>query len=225
MPPRTALFDLDGTLVHSAPDLVGALNRLLVEEGREPIDTAAGARMIGRGGRILVVNGFAARGEDLTAAPERLDALAGRFLAIYESRIVEETRPFPNVEETLARFIEAGWRLGVCTNKSERLARLLLDRLGMLAQFHVVTGGDSFGIGKPDPLPVLKSIETAGGDPGRALLVGDSRADVEAARAAAIPVVGVTFGYTDAPVASFGPDRVVDDFAEVWTAAADLVGG
>jgi phosphoglycolate phosphatase len=87
----------------------------------------------------------------------------------------------------------------------------------------VVTGGDTFGIGKPDPRPVLESIEAAGGRRSSALMVGDSRADVEAARAAGIPVVGVTFGYTDVPVATFAPDRVVDDFAAVWPAAGELV--
>ncbi len=220
----TILFDLDGTLVHSAPDLVGALNQVLAEEGHPPVEPGTGEKMIGLGGRILVVNGFAARGIDLAAAPERLERLTRRFLGIYESRIADETRPYPNVLATLARFIDAGWRLGVCTNKTERMARRLLDALDLSRLFHTVTGGDTFGIGKPDPRPVLGSIQAVGGDPARALLVGDSAADVGGARAAGIPVIGVTFGYTDTPVAELGPDRLVDDFADVWTAAQSLIG-
>jgi phosphoglycolate phosphatase len=220
----TILFDLDGTLVHSAPDLVGALNLVLAEEGEAPVDFDSGLRLIGHGGRIMVVNGFAARGIDLTAAPDRLERLASRFVAVYETRIAAETRPFPNVEATLARFVEADWRLGVCTNKSERLARLLLDQLDLSRLFHVITGADTFGIGKPDARPVLESIAAAGGDPSRAVLVGDSAADIAAARAAGIPVIAVTFGYTDRPVATLGPDRLVDDFADIWPAAETLIG-
>ena len=219
----TILFDLDGTLVHSAPDLVGALNLVLAEEGEAPVDLDSGLRLIGHGGRIMIVNGFAARGIDLTATPDRLERLASRFVAVYETRIADETRPFPNVEPTLARFVDAGWRLGVCTNKTERLARLLLDRLDLSRLFHVVTGADTFGIGKPDPRPVLESIAAANGDLSRAVLVGDSAADIAAARAAGIPVIAVTFGYTDRPVATLEPDRLVDDFADIWPAAKALI--
>jgi phosphoglycolate phosphatase len=219
----TILFDLDGTLVHSAPDLVGALNRVLAEEGHSPVETEIGAKMIGLGGRILVVNGFAARGVDLVDTPDRLEQLTRRFLAIYESRIADETRPYPNVLTTLRNFADAGWRLGVCTNKTERMARLLLDKLDLSRRFHSIIGGDTFGIGKPDPRPVLGAIEAAGGNPARALLVGDSAADIEGARAAGIPVIGVTFGYTETPVSELGPDSVVDDFAEVWPVAQTLV--
>lgn len=219
----TILFDLDGTLVHSAPDLVGALNLVLAEEGETPVDLDSGLRLIGHGGRIMIVNGFAARGIDLTATPDRLERLASRFVAVYETRIADETRPFPNVEPTLARFVDAGWRLGVCTNKTERLARLLLDRLDLSRLFHVVTGADTFGIGKPDPRPVLESIAAANGDLSRAVLVGDSAADIAAARAAGIPVIAVTFGYTDRPVATLEPDRLVDDFADIWPAAKALI--
>lgn len=220
----TILFDLDGTLVHSAPDLVGALNQVLAENGHPPVEPGMGEKMIGLGGRILVVNGFAARGIDLVDMPDRLEHLTHRFLAIYESRIADETRPYPNVLTTLAQFIDAGWRLGVCTNKTERMARRLLDALDLSRLFHTITGGDTFGIGKPDPRPVLGSIQAVGGDPARALLVGDSAADIGGARAAGIPVIGVTFGYTDTPVAELGPDRVVDDFADVWPAAKALIG-
>lgn len=219
----TILFDLDGTLVHSAPDLVGALNLVLAEEGETPVDLDSGLRLIGHGGRIMIVNGFAARGIDLTATPDRLERLASRFVAVYETRIADETRPFPNVEPTLARFVDAGWRLGVCTNKTERLARLLLDRLDLSRLFHVVTGADTFGIGKPDPRPVLESIAAANGDLSRAVLVGDSAADIAAARAAGIPVIAVTFGYTDRPVATLEPDWLVDDFADIWPAAKALI--
>jgi phosphoglycolate phosphatase len=220
----TILFDLDGTLVHSAPDLVGALNLVLAEEGEAPVDLESGLRLIGHGGRIMIVNGFAARGIDLTAMPERLERLASRFVAVYETRIAAETRPFPNVEATLARFADADWRLGVCTNKSERLARLLLDQLDLSRLFHVITGADTFGIGKPDARPVLESIAVVGGDPSCAVLVGDSAADIHAARAAGIPVIAVTFGYTDQPVATLAPDRLVDDFADIWPAAKMLIG-
>ncbi len=220
----TILFDLDGTLVHSGPDLVGALNLVLAEEGEAPVDLDSGLRLIGHGGRIMIVNGFATRGIDLTATPERLERLASRFVALYETRIADETRPFPNVEPTLACFVDAGWRLGVCTNKTERLARLLLDRLDLSRLFHVVTGADSFGIGKPDPRPVLESIAAADGDPSRAVFVGDSAADITAARAAGIPVIAVTYGYTDRPVATLEPDRLADDFADIWPMAKALIG-
>ncbi|HYA74380.1 MAG TPA: HAD-IA family hydrolase [Roseiarcus sp.] len=217
----TLVFDLDGTLAETAGDLIGALNFVLAGEGIEPVPLAAARSLLGAGGRALIARGFKLSGREL--APARLDALFADFLVHYDAHIADESSLFPGVEACLTRCAEAGWRLAVCTNKLERSSHLLLGKLGVADRFAFVCGQDTFGVAKPDPKPLLETIRKVGGDPKRAAMVGDSRTDIETARAAGTPVVAVDFGYTDVPVAELGPDRVISHFDALFEAAQALL--
>ncbi|MCE1235182.1 MAG: phosphoglycolate phosphatase [Hyphomicrobiales bacterium] len=214
------VFDLDGTLVDTADDLIATLNRVLGEEGVRAMTREDAGALLGAGAKAMIARGFALVGEEISA--ERLDVLFRRFLPIYEENIAVRSRPFPGAVAALDRFEAAGWRLAVCTNKLESLSRLLLGQLGLLDRFAAICGGDTFAVKKPDGGHVLGTIERAGGEAARAVMVGDSGNDVKAAQAAGVPVVGVTFGYTDRPVASFGPDVVIDRFDELFEAVGRL---
>lgn len=216
----TIVFDLDGTLVDSAPDLAATLNHILASEGLPAASEAEVHRMVGRGARTLITRAFAANGR--TLAPERLEELFDAFLIHYEANIDGATRPFDGVTAALDRFEAEGWTLAVCTNKTERLARLLLAKLGMAERFATIVGQETFGITKPDPRHILMTIEAVGGDPARAVMVGDSVNDIDAAKAAGVPVVAVTFGYTDRPVTELGPDVIIDHFDGLWDAVRGL---
>jgi phosphoglycolate phosphatase len=217
----TLVFDLDGTLADTAGDLIGALNFVLAGEKIAPVPVAAARSLLGAGGRTLIARGFRLSGREV--APEKLEALFVDFLARYNAHIADESRLFPGVEACLARCAAAGWRLAVCTNKMERSSRLLLGKLGVADRFAFVCGQDTFGVGKPDPRPLLETIRQAGGAPERAAMVGDSRTDVETARAAGTPVVLVDFGYSDVPVAELGPDRVISHFDALFETAEALL--
>jgi phosphoglycolate phosphatase len=214
------VFDLDGTLADTAHDLIGALNVLLTREGLPPMMLADGRPLVGAGARALIERGFAYQGAPLE--PDRTDALMRDFLAHYEAHIADESRLFPGALEALDRFKSAGFRLAVCTNKSEGLARLLLQKLSAADRFAAICGRGSFPVQKPDPRTLWLTIEAADGDPRRAVMVGDSKTDIDTARAAGSPSVAVDFGYTDTPVAAFSPDRIISHFDELWDAVASL---
>jgi phosphoglycolate phosphatase len=131
---------------------------------------------------------------------------------------------FPGVRAALDRFSDAGFRLAVCTNKPERLARLLLEKLDVADPFAAICGRGTFPMHKPDPRTLMLTIEAAGGDPRRALMIGDSKTDIDTAKNASAPVVAVDFGYTDTPVAELAPDRVISHFDELWEAATEVLG-
>ena len=217
----TIVFDLDGTLADTAPDLIATLNTLLLRENlpRQQIGTAR--PFVGAGARGLVERGFAAAGSPL--AEPRASELVQDFLKLYETRIADETRLFPGAERALDRFRHAGFRLAVCTNKTERLAQILLEQLGVADRFSAICGRETFAHMKPDGRALLSTIERAEGDPARAVMVGDSKTDVAAARNAGAPVVAVDFGYSDPPVATFAPDRLISHFDELWDAATGLL--
>jgi phosphoglycolate phosphatase len=214
------VFDLDGTLADTAGDLLSTLGVLLRRDGLAPLPASAARALVGAGARALIQRGYEASGAPL--APERIEALFHEFLALYRERIAVETRLFPGAAAALGRFSEAGWRLAVCTNKPEALSVLLLERLGVADRFAAICGRDTFTVHKPDPLALTLTIERANGDPGRAVMIGDSLTDVDTAKRAGIPVVGVDFGYTEAPIASFSPDAVISHFDELWEAVATL---
>ncbi|MFM8679033.1 MAG: phosphoglycolate phosphatase [Alphaproteobacteria bacterium] len=211
---RSILFDLDGTLVDSAPDLVGALDALLGEHGRAPVGEAAGRTMIGEGAARLVERGFAARG----GLPGPVGGLVPRFVEIYEARLTRVTRPFEGAVAVLSALRDAGFALGICTNKPDRATHRILGELGLSGFFSAVVGGD--GVRKPDPDPVLRCLAALGGDAREAVFVGDSPVDLAAARAAGLPVILVSFGYTAVPARELGADHVVDSLPEI----AALVG-
>lgn len=207
---EAVIFDVDGTLLDTAPDLCGTLNELLAESGRAPMPLAALRPMIGDGAAKMVERGFDVSG----GPPGDFAALVRRFIEIYETRIAKETRPFPGVVACLDRLRAAGLRLGICTNKTTRLTESLLKALGLTPYFAAVVGGDG-PARKPDPRHLLAAVEEVGVEPARAVMIGDSINDVAAAKAASIKVVAVTFGYTTTPPIELGADALIDHFNEL----------
>jgi phosphoglycolate phosphatase len=220
MPNRLIVFDLDGTLIDTAPDLVDTLNHILAREGLPPVPFAAARDMIGGGARILLERGLAAEGR--ACGQEVVDRLYRDFVAHYGEHIADRSQPFPGLERALDELAAMGWRFAVCTNKLESLSRRLLDLLDLSGRFEAVCGQDTFGVHKPHPDILLHTIRRAGGAPGRAIMVGDSGNDIAVARAANIPVIAVDFGYTEIPVAELGPDRIIQDYSELAAAVLDL---
>ena len=219
----TIAFDLDGTLVDTAPDLVGALNSLLGEESLPALPLASARLMVGRGARALIERGFAVAGAHLE--PALTQGLVDRFIAIYRARIADESRPFEGVEAALDCLAGAGAALCVCTNKHTDLSVALLDALGMTHRFAAVVGADRAPAAKPDPRHVLAAIAAAGGHAARSLMVGDSISDTTAARAAAVPSIVVSFGYTEIAAGELGGDYLIDHFEELPPLAARLLAG
>ncbi len=207
------VFDLDGTLVSSMEDLTATLNAVLVEAGHNAIPPESVRSMVGHGAKVLLQRGLDANG--VAWSDESIAPLYQRFLTYYEDHIADHTRPFPGVIQALERFRAEGWRLAVCTNKVERLTLPLLDALDMTRHFDAVVGGDTFSKPKPDATPVLGAIERAGGLLKGSVMIGDSVTDIDAARAAGIPVIAVDFGYTPVPVTELGPDIVISHFDEL----------
>ncbi len=222
MPSRpTLVLDLDGTLVDTAGDLTATLNDVLIGEGLAPVPLDAARTMVGHGARAMLSNALLAAG--ITAETERLDNLAAVFLDVYTDRIAETSRPYPGAVEALDRFAADGWLLAICTNKFERHSRLLLSALGIADRFAAIAGQDTFGVRKPDPRHLEETIRDAGGDTGHAVMVGDTEVDVQAARAADVPVVAVDFGYSRIPVADLKPDQVISHFNHLYPAAQKLI--
>ena len=219
--PLAIVFDLDGTLVDTAPDLLGALNAVLTVEGHEPVVPADLRHIVGHGARAMFEHALQRTGAPVT--PERLKALTEQFLAYYRVNIARGSRPFPGVPETLTLFAGRGAGLGVCTNKPQDLTELLLDALDLTRHFPAIIGGGRTPYSKPDPRHLLEVVSALKGKRERAILVGDSPVDVEAARAADIPVIAMSYGYTPVPVHELGADAVVDDFAKLPEVIARLI--
>lgn len=221
--PPIAVFDLDGTLADTAPDLAAALNAVLASEGVPPLPFERARDMIGAGARSLIMRGIREAG--LPVVDEaRLERMFGDFLDYYGRNLLNETKLFPGVPEALDRFRAEGWVLAVCTNKYENHSLELLDLLGIADRFAAICGRDTFPYFKPDPRHLTLTIERAGGSPSRAVMVGDSQTDISTARAANVPVVAVPFGYSEIPVAELAPDRLISHFDELWTATAEITG-
>lgn len=214
-------FDLDGTLVDSAPDLLDTLDVVMTGAGFRTVDREAAREMIGAGARMLIRRALEA--EQKILPESELDELNRRFLDHYAAHIADSTRPFPGVLEALDRLADQGFVLAVCTNKLERLARLLLDALDLTGRFAAITGGDTYGKPKPDALPLLSTVAAVGATPAATLMVGDSITDIRTAKAAAVPSIAVTFGYTDIPPRELGADAVIDHFAELNAAVDRLL--
>lgn len=208
------VFDLDGTLVHTAPDLMGALNILLAEENLPPLPADMAPRLVGKGAKIMIERGFDAAGEPLHEP--RATALFDRYIDLYLARIADESRPFEGVAEALDALEAEGAILAVCTNKRSILTLALLDALDLTKRFKAIVGADQAPKPKPDASHLLHAIALAGGDPSRALMVGDSISDVLAARNAGTPVVVVSFGYTDIAPADLDGDALIDRFDELF---------
>ncbi len=219
--PPTLVLDLDGTLIDTAGDLLATLNVILAKEGLAPLGMSTARDIIGSGARAMLEAGFAA--SSLTPPQEHLDRLFADFVAHYSEHIADVSVPFPGAVAGLDRFHAEGWRLAICTNKLESLARRLLETVELADRFAVIAGQDTFGVRKPDPRHLTETIARVGGSPAAAIMVGDSHFDIAAARAAGIPSIGVSFGYSSVPIAELGPDRVIGHFDELFDAAADLL--
>lgn len=217
---RTVVFDLDGTLVDTAPDLINALNFVLDREGLPPVPLHSARNMIGAGARRLIERGLELEGR--TASVEDITRLTGDFIDYYAAHIADVSRPFEGLENALDDLGALGYRFAVCTNKLEWLSRLLLDRLGLSARFAAICGADTFGISKPDPAILKQTIARAGGHLSSAIMVGDAGPDIGVARRAGIPVIGVEFGYTDVPIADLKPDRLINHMRELPVAVQSL---
>lgn len=215
------VFDLDGTLVDTAPDLIGTLDFIFEREGLPPVPYAQARKFIGGGAKMMIERGLRAEGR--ACSGEALERLYAEFIAHYASRIAERSRPFPGLEAALDRLTVEGHRFAVCTNKLEWLSRRLLEALDLDRYFLAICGQDTFGVQKPDPEMLRRTIAQAGGRPSEAVMVGDSITDIRTAQAAAVPVVAVDFGYTDVPVAQLGPDRVISAFADLPPAVHALL--
>ncbi|MFW6077409.1 MAG: phosphoglycolate phosphatase [Hyphomicrobiales bacterium] len=208
------VLDLDGTLVDTAPDLAQATNHVLAQNGRRPVTLDEIRSLVGLGARRLIRRGFALTGDEL--ADDRVEALFEQFVDYYGEHISEHSRPFPGAIALLERCREAGIRLAVCTNKQEGLSLRLLADLGLSDYFSAVIGADTVGAAKPDAAPYHEAVRRAGATVSASLMVGDSGTDVLLARAVGVPVIAVTFGYCDRPVAEFEPDHLVDHFDDIW---------
>ena len=210
-------FDLDGTLADTAPDLAAALNHTLAALGRETVPTESVRHLVGHGAKALLRKGLAATGE----APEELvEQGFPVFIDYYGRNICEGTKAYPDVKAALDQLLAQGVSVAMCTNKPEGLTHRLLDALGWSSRFEVIVGGDTLPVKKPDPAPLHEAIARAGG--GRAAFVGDSIIDADTARAARIPFVAVSFGFSDRPIEALGADAVIDSYADLPEALAGL---
>ena len=223
MPLPTIVFDLDGTLVETAPDLVDTLNYVFAREGIPPVPFEEARTFVGHGARAMITRGLDA--EDRKVTPEVLDKLFNDFVDYYTAHVADRSYPFPGVVEALDALSERGYRLAVCTNKFEKQSLLLLDALKMTRRFAAIVGQDTYKIAKPDPEVLRRTILAAGGDPSHAIMIGDSETDILTARAAELPVIAVDFGYSLAPVSDYGPDRLISHFAQLSEAIASLSPG
>ena len=213
------VFDLDGTLVDTAPDLLDSLNHCLDIAGLAKAAPTELRRFVGMGGRVMIERAFAAQNKPLTT--QQLDELQVHFLAHYGTNIPGNSQPFPGVIAALDRLEAAGYIIAVCTNKYEKLSTSLLEALNIDHRFAANCGADTFDFRKPDPRHLTETIKLAGGDATRAIMVGDSRTDIDTAKAAGIPVIAVDFGYTDRPVQEFSPSRVISHFDELTLEMAE----
>jgi phosphoglycolate phosphatase len=217
----TIVFDLDGTLVETAPDLMGTLNVLLEREGMAPLPLESARSLIGAGAKALLARGFAAAGEPLEEP--RLSRLFDDFIAHYLAHIADESRPFDGVVAAMDALEAKGAILAICTNKRTDLSVALIEALGLGHRFAAIVGGDAAPAQKPDARHLLTTIERAGGRKDFAVMIGDSASDAHAARNAGVPLILVSFGYTDVPAADLGPDILIDRFADLPAACERLL--
>ena len=211
--PKNYIFDLDGTLVDSAPDLAHALNHVLKRLGKLPVPLEDVRHLTGHGARPLIERGLSLNG--MPSDDADIDRELGHFLDYYAANIAVDTRPYPGAVELLDLLREQGAKVGLCTNKSERLTRLLLDALELTDYFDAILGGDTLPVRKPDPGHVLGTIEALGGQPQETLYFGDTITDFEACKGAQVPIILVRFGYSRLPVEDFKVNGLISSYEEV----------
>jgi phosphoglycolate phosphatase len=217
----TIVFDLDGTLVDTAPDLAAAANHVFASLGLEPISPAELHPFISYGARAMIEQGLRRHG--VTATPDEVGRLFELFLPYYADNIAVLSRPFEGIPELLDSLLGAGARLAVCTNKLEALSRSLLRQFALHERFAAIAGRDTFDVFKPAPGHLTRTIARAGGHPERAVMVGDSEVDIATASAAGVPSIGVSFGYTPVPVRQLNPTVAIDHYREFMAALAEVL--
>lgn len=215
------VFDLDGTLIDTAPDLLESLNHVIVSDGLPPVDQAKLRKFVGFGGRVMIQNAY----EDASAHLEdqKLDQLVEDFVAHYAANMPGASKPYPGLLTALDMLMEAGCDFAICTNKTETLSKQLIDALELAHRFKANCGQDTFPVRKPHPDHLLKTIEKAGGDRHNAIMIGDTPTDFATAKAAMIPLIAVDFGYCDEPVAKYEPDKVISHYDELTPSLISLL--
>ena len=216
-PFNVVAFDLDGTLADTAPDLAAALNHTLARLGRPTVDPESVRHLVGHGARALLRKGLTATGGGDEALVEQGFPI---YLDFYAANICVGTSVYPRLDAALDALGKRGAALAICTNKTERLTHLLIDALGWTGRFAAIVGADTTEARKPDPRPLREAVTRAGG--GRAAFVGDSITDADTARAAGLPFVAVSFGFSDRPAEALGADAVIDDYGELVAALERL---
>lgn len=211
--PRAVVFDLDGTLVDTAPDLTAALNHVLPRVDRGPVTVEAVRTMVGQGLRKLIERSLAATG----GIPDNADieAMFSGAFDFYRDHLTDQSVPFPAARNVLDHLTNDGVTLGVCTNKPVALSEMLLGELNLIGYFAAILGGDSLAVKKPEAEHLLATLAHMNATVEDAVMIGDSQADIEAARAAAVPVVAVSYGYTMIPVNELGADAIIDHLADL----------
>jgi phosphoglycolate phosphatase len=207
------VFDLDGTFADTAPDLLDSLNHCLASADLPPADPRDLMKYVGHGGRVMIDRAMSARGKTITR--DQLEALMAAFVADYEAGMPGKTKVFDGAMNALNRFTAAGYIHAICTNKFEAMSRKLLDGLGVAGRFEAICGQDTFPYKKPDPRHLIETIRLAGGDIENSIMIGDSVTDIDTAKAAGIPVIAVSFGYSDRPVAEYEPTHIIHHFDEL----------
>ena len=222
-PSRTVVFDLDGTLVDTAPDLINALNFVLNREGMPAVPMKSARNLIGGGARKLIERGLELDGRQAGLAD--ITRMTDDFIDHYAAHIADESRPFEGLEGALDDLSARGYRFAVCTNKLEWLSKLLLDQLGLSSRFSAICGADTFGVSKPDPAILRQTVARAGGQLASTIMVGDAGPDIGVARRAGVPIIGVEFGYTEVPIADLQPDRLIGHMRDLPAAVESLIDG
>lgn len=217
----TLVFDLDGTLVDTAPDLIATLNFILAEAGLPAAPADKIRPLISFGALRILDESFALF--EQKRSEEQLGELFEQFLEHYANNVAVKSAPYPNLIDFLDTTENAGARFGICTNKREGLSRTLLSELGLNDRFKAIVGRDTLDVCKPDPRHLIETILRSGGSEERAIMIGDSATDVNTAKAAGIPVVAVSFGYSDVPVHDLGADAVIDDYTELMAILPELL--
>jgi len=207
------IFDLDGTLIDTAPDLMMSLNHVMDQNGLAHVAFEDMSWLVGQGAKVMIERAWSHHGHP--SSPEQLETAFDAFLAHYAREMPGKSLPYPGLLSALDRLDAAGMDLAVCTNKTEALARRLLDSLKLTDRFAAITGGDTFAVRKPHGDHILGTIEKAGGNSRNAVMIGDSVNDILAAQNASVPTIAVPFGYSDKPVASFNPDLIIEHFDEL----------
>ena len=218
---RVAIFDLDGTLADTSADLIAAANATLAGLGRPGLlDPVADRAIAFAGGRAMLREGLT---RARIAGADLVDRLYPRLLEHYGAAVAVHTRAYDGAEAALERLATDGWKLGVCTNKPERLALILIEELGLSRHFAALLGADTLPVRKPDPRHLLETIARVGGVPGRSVLVGDTVTDRDTARAAGVPCVLVGFGPDGGAVSAFEPEAVVPHYDDLPAVLERLV--